>query len=342
MTTLVAFVLVIALLVVVHELGHFMVAKLSGVWVKEFAFGFGKRLFSVQKGDTRYAVNLLPLGGYVMMAGMEPGAEPDPRNFDQKSIPKRLAIIAAGPVMNFLLAVLLLAATFAFWGIPRSLGTFVGQVVPGYPAAKAGIRSGDRIVSVGGHAIHSWADISRAEAGEAGKPLEVIVHRGSKNLTFTLSPVLTSGSANPIMGVSNAVAYTRLNPIVSLEKGFSGAWGIVTLTIGSLWSAVVHGRAPPVVGIVGIADLAGQSLTSGWLQYLNFASILSVSLAIFNLLPLPPLDGARLAFLCLEAIRRRPVSQKLETLVHTVGFYLLIAVAVVMAYHDLTRHATGL
>lgn len=342
MITVIAFLLVVGALVLVHEFGHFLVAKAGGIWVKEFAFGFGKRLASVAKGETRYSVNLLPLGGYVLMAGMEPGSPPDPRNFDRKPLPIRLATILAGPVMNYALALVLFVAVLTFWGSANTQAPVVGKVLQGYPAARVGIRPGDRIVSIAGTRITQWAQISKAERGKSGRPLLVVVRRGGQTLDFTVTPEIGPDAKSPLIGFENTVTYRRLPLGVAIARGWSQTWSVVALTVQALSGAISHGKAPPLVGVVGIADLAGQSLQSGWTSYLAFAAILSVNLGLFNLLPVPPLDGSRLVLLALEGIRRRPVSQRVEQVVFTVGFYLLIAVAVVLAFHDLTRNATGL
>ena len=342
MITVIAFLLVVGALVLVHEFGHFILAKASGIHVKEFALGFGKRLVSVTRGETRYALNLLPLGGYCQMAGMDPQDPPDPRNFEQKPLMLRLFTIVAGPLMNYALALLLFVAVLAFWGQARTNDPIVGKVLPGYPAARVGIRPGDRIVTIGGHAISHWSQISRAESGLGGKLLSIVVSRDGRRLTFHVRPKVGPSSPSPLIGIANAVIYQRLPLATALAGGWNQAWSVVALTVHALTGAVAHGKAPPLVGVVGIADLAGQSLESGWTSYLAFAAILSVNLGLFNLLPVPPLDGSRLVLLGLEGVRRRPVSQRIEQVVFTLGFYLLIAVAVVLAFHDLTRGATGL
>jgi len=339
MTTVIAFILLIGALVVVHEFGHFIVAKASGIWVKEFAFGFGKRLWSFRRGDTTYAVNLLPLGGYVMMAGMEPNPEPDPRNFDRKPLVNRFLTILAGPVMNLLMAAVLFAAILVFWGQANANQPVVGQVLPGYPAASAGIRPGDRVLSVAGERITSWTQIAADEKGKTGEPLKVVVSRHGHRLSFTIRPKYDPQTQSGIIGISPAVVYAPVPFTAALGQGASQTWAALVGTVTGIVSPLTHGKAPPLVGVVGIANLAGQTLRSGWTTYMGFAAILSVNLALFNLLPIPPLDGSRFVLIALEGVRQRPISQRVEALVLTVGFYLLIAFAVFLAYHDLV---TGL
>lgn len=338
MITIVAFLVLIGVLIVIHEGGHFLLARITGIGVIEFAIGFGKRLVSISHGGTRYALNLLPLGGYVMLAGMdrtsEAAARPD--SFTQRPLWARLLTILAGPVASYLLAVLLFAWVLAGWGVASASGPVIGQVLPGYPAAAAGLRPGDRIVAIDGTHISSWNQISVIEARIGEHPLTLLLERKGQDLTVTVTPVRVPGAPGPEMGVTAAVRYQRLSLAEALSAGWGQAWSAIAATAAVLWGAAAHGTAPPLVGVVGIASLAGQSLAVGVSQFLIFAAILSVNLALFNLLPIPPLDGSRLVFIAVEGIRRRPLSQNVETAINAAGFYLLIAAAAVLAVHDVT------
>ncbi len=336
MITIVAFLILIGVLIVIHEGGHFLVARASGIGVVEFAVGFGRRLLSVTHRGTRYAINLLPLGGYVMLAGMDRTVPQTPDSFYLRPLWARFVTILAGPVANYLLAVVLFAWVLAGWGVATVPGPVIGQVLPGYPAAAAGIRPGDRILAIDGHRITSWNQISVLEGRIGSSPMTVLLERSGHDLTVTVTPVRIPGAPGPEMGVTAAVRYQRLSPAVALSQGWTEAWAAIAATAAALWGAAAHGAAPPLVGVVGIASLAGQSLAVGLSQFIFFAGILSVNLALFNLLPIPPLDGSRLLFIAVEAIRRRPLSRNLEAAVNAVGFYLLIAAAMVLAVHDVT------
>ncbi len=330
-----AFLLAVGVLIVVHEGGHFLMARSTGIGVREFAIGFGKRLVSATVGGTRYAINLLPLGGYVVLAGMDnKDGPPAADDFQARPLWARLLTILAGPVANYLLAVVLFAWVLAGWGIPTVSGAVVGQVLAGYPAASAGIRPGDRVLALDGHRITSWSQISAFEATNGSQPIHVLLERNGHDLSVTVTPVRVPGAPAPEMGVTAKVAYQAVGVVHAVAMGWQEAAVAISATAAVLWGAVAHGAAPPLVGVVGIASLAGQSLAVGISQFIVFAAILSVNLALFNLLPIPPLDGSRLLFIVVEGIRRKPLSRSLEVAVNAVGFYLLIAAAAVLAIHD--------
>ncbi|MHB1843026.1 MAG: M50 family metallopeptidase [Sulfobacillus sp.] len=335
--TLLAFLLAVGVLIVVHEGGHFLVARATGIGVREFAVGFGKRLVSVTRGGTRYAINMLPLGGYVMLAGMDgTDVKPSADNFQARPLWARLLTISAGPVANYLLAVVLFAWVLAGWGIPTTSGAVIGQVLSGYPAAAAGVRPGDRVVAMDGHPITTWSQISTFEATSGTHPIHLLLERNGRTFTLTVTPVQVPGAPAPEMGVTAAVTYHPISVPSALAIGWQETAAAIAATAAVLWGAAAHGVAPPLVGVVGIASLAGQSLAVGVSQFIVFAAILSVNLALFNLLPIPPLDGSRLVFIAVEGIRRKPLSRTLELAVNAVGFYLLIAAAAVLAVHDVT------
>lgn len=325
------------MLIVVHEGGHFLVARATGIGVREFAIGFGKRLVSHTVGGTRYAINLLPLGGYVMLAGMDhKDVKPSPDDFQARPLWARTLTILAGPAANYLLAVLLFAWVLAAWGIPATSGAVVGQVLPGYPAAAAGIRPGDRVLALDGHPITAWGQISTFEDANGTHPISVLLERNGHTFTVTVTPIRVPGAPAPEMGVTAEVTYHAVSAPRAVALGWKETAAAIAATAAVLWGALAHGAAPPLVGVVGIASLAGQSLAVGISQFIVFAAILSVNLALFNLFPIPPLDGSRLLFIALEAIRRKPLSRSLEVAVNAVGFYLLIVAAAVLAVHDVS------
>jgi regulator of sigma E protease len=342
--TLLAFLFVVGLLVVVHELGHFTLAKLSGIGVQEFSVGMGPRLVAIRRGDTEYSLRLLPIGGYVRLAGMEPGSPPDPHNFQERPLSARIATILAGPVVNMLLAFVLFALVLGLRGQPYpSPAPVVGQTVPGLPAAAAGIRPGDRILSVDGRAVRHWSDLAADLAGKAGRPVEVVVRTRSGavrrlRLTPRRDPAV---SDRPIIGVMQAIVYRRLDPVAAIGAGVGQTFQLTGAILGSLAHSVAVGRAPPLQGVVGIAGMAGAAARAGWSDLIVFTGMLSVNLAIFNLIPFPPLDGARLVFLGMEVLRGRPVRPEQEGIVNFIGFVLLMVLAVVLAYHDILRLHNG-
>jgi regulator of sigma E protease len=342
--TLIAFVAVVGVLIVVHELGHFTLAKISGIWVQEFAVGLGPRLLGFRRGETEYNLRLFPIGGFVRMAGLEPGAPPNPRNFQARPFAARLVTVLAGPAVNLLLAFVFFAFVLGVHGAATANpAPVVGQVVAGYPAAKAGIRPGDVILSLDGHPVRSWSDIVAGLAGKAGRPVEVLFRTPAGRMRRAiLRPERDpQEGGRPVMGVVQQVTYRRLGPLAAVENGLGQTFQLTALIVGSLSSAVERGHAPPLQGVIGIAGMAGQAARAGWADLLAFTAVLSVNLAIFNLIPFPPLDGSRLVFLAMEAVRGRPVQPEQEGIVNFIGFVLLMILAVVLAYHDLLRLHSG-
>lgn len=344
MLTLVAFLFVVGILVIVHELGHFTLAKLAGIWVQEFSVGMGPKLFGLRRRGTEYSVRLFPIGGFVRMAGMEPGAPPHPGNFQARPLTYRVATVLAGPVVNLLFAFLVFALVLGIRGVPTpNPRPVIGAVVAGYPAAKAGLRPGDVILALDGRRIEDWRDIVQALAGKAGKSVEVLFRTPTgRVVAVRLRPRRDPAVGNrAVMGVIQEVTYRRLGPVAALSAGLGQTFQLTDLILGSLSQSVARGHAPPLEGVVGIAGMAGQAARGGLADLLGFMAVLSVNLAIFNLIPFPPLDGARLVFLAWEAIRGRPVQPEQEGIVNFIGFVLLMILAVVLAYHDLLRLNNG-
>lgn len=343
MTVVVAFLAVVAPLILFHELGHFLAAKATGIHVEEFALGFGPRLLGVQRGGTLYAVNLLPLGGYVRLRGMDPGSpRGEPGSFQSRPLWARVLTIAAGPLSNFVLAAVLFAAVPVTVGLPTLPPgpARVGGLVPGYPAAKAGIRPGDVIVAVDGRRVGSWAalmaDVSRAPAGEA---LAVTVQRGTERFTVRLVP--RQAGSRRIMGVYPVTVLRRLPLWAAAGLGAVQTWQVTGSWFSALAHSVQQGKAPHLSGPVGIAEMVGQAEKAGQSSVLELAGLLSANLGLINLLPFPALDGSRLLFLGVEAVRRRPMDPQREGMIHFIGFAMLMILMLFLTYRDLLRLGQG-
>ncbi len=347
--TLLVIVLVFGGLIFAHELGHFAVAKWNGVQVDEFALGFGPRLFSFRWGETSYAVRLLPVGGFVRMAGMVPPADDDEtadarstrgalaagRAFLSKSVGQRAAIIAAGPAMSFLVGVVLFAVIFLFIGVPTNPTLTVAGVQSGYPAATAGIEPGDQIVAIDGHTMTGWNDLKRTVADSAGKPLVITVDRNGRDIQVHLTPVRTENGG--LIGVSPVMANARMSLLQSLGGGFTAVWGVIAGWFMALASLFHGAGASDFIGPVGIGQVIGQAEQQGPGSLLFVAGILTANLGLINLLPIPALDGSRLAFIGLEWLRGRPIDPERENFIHFLGFALLILLSVVVTYRDILR-----
>lgn len=334
---------VFGLLIFIHELGHFAVAKYFDVRVDEFALGFGPAVAGFTKGETRYNLRLIPLGGYVRMAGMEDGDAADPRGFNKKPLGARALVIAAGPIMNFVLAALLYSAFLFFVGaeqveepilgeVPRACESVTDGGVASVtcPAYTAGLQRDDRIVSINGVQVSSWDDILRLVKESEGKPLRFVVQRQQEKHEVVATPIPSEGRW--IVGIRAA---SRPMPLgTALVQGpvmtakLSAAW------LGGLVDMVTGRVQPQLSGPVGITKAIAEQASRGWDNLLLLTGFLSINLGMFNLLPIPALDGSRLAFIGLEGLRGRKLDPQRENLVHFVGFLLLIGLMIVITYSE--------
>lgn len=332
--------LIFSALVIVHELGHFLLAKWNGITVTEFSVGMGPRLLSREWGNTRYSLKLLPFGGSCMMVGEEEESDEE-GSFGSKSVWARISVVVAGPVFNFLFAFLLSVIIVSNVGYDDT----VVNVTPGYPAAEAGMQNGDRIVRMGGSRTYVYREISLFNSLYQGQSAEVTYRRGSEEYTVLLVPVKDEtgfyrygfektggrvrGNLFQTVGYSAAeLRYWVKATAESLLKLFQGQVGLDDMS-----------------GPVGIVNAIGEtyeeSRQDGWyyvmLNMIVMSILLSVNLGVMNLLPIPALDGGRLVFLLLEAVRGKALPQEKESMVHFVGFVLLMGLMVVVLVNDI-RH----
>jgi regulator of sigma E protease len=441
---LVSFVVVLGVLIVVHELGHFLMARLAGVGVERFSVGFGPVLWRFRGKETEYCVSAIPMGGYVKMMGddenpLEGGRTDtvDPRKaFNLKPVWVRFLIVFAGPGMNFVLAVLLTALAFMAWGRPvvpavvgrvadgsaaaqagikpgdrivavdgrpikywdevlaevqaskgRSLRLTVtdggatrevavapqrvagrdifgdeqdywdlgarqsvsdqatiGDVVPGGAAAKGGLKPGDIIVSLESHPIASWDELADGISTRAGKETVLGVKRGEQVLTVTVTPTPTGPDGRGRIGISHSMApvagavFVRSGPLAALREGGLKTWEWTQLTVKGMYKLITVQLAPSNIGgPIQIAAAAGEQARQG-LPYLTlFTALISVNLAVLNLLPVPMLDGGHLLFFVCEAVLGRPISVRKREIAQQVGFVLLMMLMVYAVYNDLSR-----
>lgn len=435
MIYLISGIIMLGVLIFVHELGHFCVAKLSGVKVLKFSLGFGPRLFSITRGETEYQISMIPLGGYVQMLGEGQGdaadvpPEEEERSFARKSLGRRTAIVAAGPLMNLLLPFVVLPVAYliginlpafldqppcagyvyeqsaagragliqgdcilavdgepvATWsdanqalisaaGRPiellvarqgerlsitletaggnvedmqlRNLGVFpvreavVGAVMPGLPAEKAGLRTGDRIVSIGGEKVVSWYDLTGLVQKTHGQPTEVVVERSGRLLTLTLAPEKQADQDRYLIGIEPEVTtvFKRYGLVDAIQAGARQAVDIIELTlvfIQKLFSGEVSSKN--IGGPIMVFQMAGQAAQTGVTTVLTMLAFLSIQLGILNLLPIPILDGGHLFFYACEFVFRKPLSMRAREMAQQVGLILLIMLMVLAFYNDITR-----
>ncbi len=354
MTTILSTILVLGVLIFVHELGHFLVARRMGVMVLRFSFGFGPKLYTIKRGDTEYCISLIPLGGYVKMLGEEPEEAEEnkdlPDSFSSQPVFKRMAIVVAGPVSNFLLALLIFWAFSATCGVSHLLPE-IGTVAPASPAERSGLHPGDRILAIDSVSLKYWEDLSKTIRRSGGKTLDLFVSRGQETLTLRVAPEI-SDVPNEFMekvktyaiGVtpsSNTVT-EKVNVIeagyYSVEETYN--WSkLFLVSIVKLVEMVLPMNS--LGGPIMIAQLAGQQARAGFGHLVNFIAVISVNLAVLNLLPVPILDGGHLFFFAIEAIRKKPIALKKIEMAQKVGMLLLLLLMVFVFYNDIMRLIPG-
>ncbi|MFH7325144.1 RIP metalloprotease RseP [Desulfurivibrio sp. C05AmB] len=353
MNTIISFVIVLGLLIFVHEFGHFIVAKLFNVKVLKFSLGFGPKLVGRRIGETEYQVSAFPLGGYVNMLGENPGDQTEPdeqeRSFAAKPVWQRFLIVFAGPFFNLAFAVLLFFLIFAAIGLPQPVpGTKIGEIAPGSPAAEAGLAQGDSIIAINGVATQDWEDVSRLIRDSEGRPVELDVRRNGEVINVVALPEKQEVTnifgevvgQRYMLGVtrSSEVQYQSISLVTALGAGLEQTWSLIWLTlvaIVKMFQQIIP--ASELGGPILIAQLAGQQMEVGWINFIYFIALISINLGILNLLPIPVLDGGHLVFFTVEAITRRPVSMKVREMAQQVGLFLLIALMFFVFYNDIMR-----
>jgi regulator of sigma E protease len=373
--TVVYAIIVLGILIFVHELGHFLLAKLMGVSVEKFSLGFGPKLIGKKIGETEYLLSAFPLGGYVKMfgeGGFIEGGDSDPRpedenvpknatsepvlreltddekarSFAHKPVLARIAIVMAGPVFNLLFAWLIFIV-LCMIGVP-TVTTKIGEALKDKPAARVGMQKGDIITAINNEPINRWDQIAEGVAASKGKPLTLSVKREARIISFTITPEprisknLFGEKINGYaIGVASAgeVVTEYFNPFQAVIKGTEQTWKVIDLTFMSLVKMVQ--RVVPMDSVGGpimIAKMAGEQASAGGASFLAFMALLSINLGVLNLLPVPVLDGGHLLFYFMELIFRRPVPQKIREYAQQIGMVLLLGLMVLAFYNDIIRY----
>jgi regulator of sigma E protease len=350
LTTILATIVVLGVLIFVHELGHFLLAKFFKVRVEVFSLGFPPKLISKQVGETDYRISVVPLGGYVKLLGENPNDEVPPElipySFQHRPLYQRAAIVLAGPAFNFFFAVISLFLVFAFAGLPY-VPTEIGRVVEGSPAARAGLQAGDSIVAVDGTPVNRWEELSQQIRGRGGKPLTLTVKRGDKDLKFNLTPEKKEGlnifgqkvQAFQIgVASSERLATEELGPFQALEEGVAYSLRIAALTLQSIYKLIAREISVDTLGgPIMIAQVAGKQAEMGFIHLIHFMAVLSVNLTLLNLLPVPVLDGGHMVFLFLEAVRGKPLAVKHREMAQALGMVLILTLMLLVFYQDIMR-----
>lgn len=341
--TIVTFLVVIDVLILVHELGHFLAAKAVGIRVEEFAVGVGPRLIRWERGGTAYILRLIPILGYNKFGGELADDRPARSDdFRQKPVWARAVVAAAGPAMNFVLAAVLFLVIYAGVGIQQPLLTppVIGQVVAGMPAARAHLQNGDRVLAINGQTVRNWTQLVRHIEGQAGRPLVLSIQRSGGRRQVTLTPQRSRlAGGKGVIGVYPQVQTVRYPLGRSIAMGIGRTGQMSALLLQALGQAVSHHQSLNFAGPVGIGEAIGQAAQAGWGQLLTLAAFISINLGIVNLLPLPALDGGHLVFLAVEGIRGRPLEQ--EGIIHMVGMAVLLLFMLILTYRDILRLHIG-
>lgn len=349
-TNIFAFVVVLGVLIFFHELGHFLVARFFGVGVEKFSLGFGPRILGKKVGITDYRVSAIPLGGYVKMVGEDPEADIDPDqipiSFTHKHVLKRILIVAAGPFFNVLLAFII------FYGIFQFSGTFIlrpviGKVQENMPARVGGLQAGDEIIAIDGTGVESWDDMAEIIGESEGRPLAISIRREDITRVFHIAPELKKTKnifdedvPRYVIGItaSGDVYSKDLNPLQAISESLVQTYNVTKLTVVSV-AKIIQGTISTknIGGPIMIAELAGQQAKQGALNLLFFIALISINLAILNILPIPVLDGGHLLFFFIELIIGRPVSIRVREVAQQAGIFVLIMLMIFVFYNDITR-----
>ncbi len=339
MLTILACIFVFGILVTVHEFGHFITAKLTGMKVEEFSIGFGPNVYQQQEGETLYSLRMLPLGGYNKIAGMDPDDPEDPeRGFNSKPVSSRMLVILAGSLMNILLPVLIFFGLFLAFGmdVPENKPV-LGQIIEGYPAEQSGLKEGDRILSINGKPVHEWLDIRKNIADSGMQPIPFEIQRDQEKLTITVTPGVNPETGKPFIGVVSSLKNVRLTPVQAVVASVTATKNIIKNMYASLYHMVTGKTKAEFSGPVGVAKMAGEVAHKGFDRLMQFTAMLSLNLAIINLLPLPALDGGHFLILLIEAVTGHKLGKTAMQNIQKVGVAMILALTIFATFKDLTR-----
>jgi len=345
--TVISFFIVLAVLVIAHELGHFMTAKWRGVKVMEFGLGFPPRIWGIKKGETIYSINAVPLGGFVKMAGEEDPSITD--SLASKGYGTRLLVLAAGSIMNLLLPIILFSVAYM---VPHDTVIYpveIDMVAENSPAEIAGFEAGDTVLSIHGRTLNNSAELQRYVQIYLGNEIDMLVqHADGTTETLYVEPRWNPPQGEGSIGIrltapgdNYEIIHKGESFFTAIGKGTRECFETLALFKNEIFRWIIGATTPQLSGPVGIAELTGEVVQSGFSPLLEFAAFLSINLGIVNLLPLPALDGGRIVFVLLEMIRGgRRVSAKTEGIIHTVGFFLLIGLMVGITFNDIVNIIT--
>lgn len=341
-------IVLLGVLIIAHEFGHFIAARLCGIAVKEFSVGFGPVIFQKQskKNETVFSLRPIPLGGYCMFYGdtdddPQGAKKDDPRNYNNAAVWKRMISVVAGPLMNFVLAFVVAVALMAAYGVVAST-PLISQVEPGMPAEISGLQAGDVFVTVNRENMtdRPVEEVSQAIGGaDPSAPVEITVLRDGEEKTFTLAPVYDAELERYRVGVTIQQGFRPMDA----NRVLPAAWNVCkeasVAIVNALGKLFTTGEGlDQTAGPVGVVQMVAEETRQGGLEiYLYLIVIISINLGLMNLIPIPGLDGSRLVFMLIEAVRRKPVNQRVESMVHLCGYVFLFGVMIFFTFKDVLR-----
>lgn len=329
--TLIYAVIIFCMLIFVHELGHFITAKLCGVKVNEFAIGMGPAFFKRQRGETLYALRVFPIGGYCAMEGEDEDSD-DERAFNNKPAWQRAIVLAAGSFMNLLTAILLMIIIAFYVG---QATTTIDVVNENSPAYESGIMAGDEVIALNGTDLKEWTDLQTIVGKNEGEPVVFTVLRDGQEKEITVIPEYDKETDRSIVGVTPMKEH---RPIASIGAGVANTWNMTVMMYDLLGQLITgDASAKELSGPVGIVYVVNDSAKMGLIYVVYLAALLSLNLAVINMLPFPALDGGRLIFLLIRKITGKRVTDEMEGKVHFIGIMLLMVLMVYVTWNDIVR-----
>jgi len=332
------------LVIFLHEFGHFLVCKLSGIRVEAFSFGFGPELYGRTKGDTRYSVRAVPLGGYVKPAGEsidEVSGSPD--EYFSKPWYTRMGVVFAGPFMNYLLALVIFSGVVLVVGEPTySTAPVIGDMSLGFPAETAGLKAGDKVLKVDGKAVSTWAEMAEKIYPKVEKEVSLTYLRGGAEAVVKLKTrKAPDGTGRGVIGIAPAMEYKRVPVLKGVAMGASQCWFWSALTVKTLKSNFEKREKPDLAGPIGIVNIVSKAAHTGPVELILLIGIISVAVGFFNLLPIPLLDGGWLLLFLFEGVFRRKITGNVMKYVNGAGIALLLSIFLFATYNDIARIVTS-
>ncbi|NLC42950.1 MAG: RIP metalloprotease RseP [Clostridiales bacterium] len=343
MTTILIAILFFSVIIMIHELGHFLVAKATGIYAEEFSIGMGPRLLKISGKETEFSLRLLPIGGYVRFLGEDEDSD-DPKAFNNAKVWKRFLVVVSGPIMNLLLAVLLFCIAFLSFGVYEADMPVIHEVIEGYPAAQAGLQSGDHIIKIGEIDLTNKEDPEAVESirnfivDNGPKPFTVTVQRNNETISYDVMPSLNEEDDRWQLGFYFQQSIRKVDLFEAIAMSVTQTFRIIGMMFVILKDLIFAGQGlGDVMGPVGIVSEIGRAAQAGIQQLLNLGIIITINLGIINLIPFPALDGGRLILLIIEGLRGKPLDRNKEGIFNLIGFALLMILMIVVTYKDILK-----